>query len=735
MIQPSRMLWCCLLFMCVSLFGKRSRQLILVCLGCCSLAVFSAYHHKTSTLLPDTEYGSSAMQLQLRPDTIKVNGDLVTFTGKSLKDERDYTCRLILSSEKEQKQWQKETLPLIIETQGELEQGTPQRNLLGFDYRLYLEASGISGIYTIESYQLADKQEKACFLQRFRRKMLLHIEDIFSEKTRAYVKALLFGYQDLAFEEIRDAFSDSGLLHLFSLSGLHVQFFLGGVYYVLRRMKLTSRESFPPLCLTAFLFYFLTGGSMSVTRALIFFLVSLGVKGLGQHVSALDKFSISLILMLLLKPYVFFALSGLLSVVISLIILFLSGANKQGRLALVKSAFALQTASIPLIAAFFYEIPILAPLLGLVFIPVFEVYLLPLVFFTFIVSLLPAGVVFMLVPLHLLEGSIFLIEKAVGLCTGWTLPAVGNTSFALLLLLLVSIFFLQKLRKVKRSAVLCSIAVLCLPIYQKYLDPSGMVAFVDVGQGDSIFFKGPFSGETILIDTGGQLAFEREAWQIRQYRSASSYQLIPFLKSQGVRKLDKLIITHADEDHMGEVLNLNEEIKVKELYLAKGAEKNPKMKDILLTFEKQGTAVRLTEAGDTIGEHFQLKVLYPFGEVNGENNDSLVLWTKIEDTAFLLTGDLEREGEGELIRKYPNLKADVLKAGHHGSKTSSSADFVRQIAPKTAVISCGADNRFGHPHPEVLENLAEQEICRTDENGMVYFRWSFFDDLSVKTIQ
>jgi len=118
-----------------------------------------------------------------------------------------------------------------------------------------------------------------------------------------------------------------------------------------------------------------------------------------------------------------------------------------------------------------------------------------------------------------------------------------------------------------------------------------------------------------------------------------------------------------------------------------------------------------------------LQVLAPESGA-GQNEDSMVIKTKVGDKTFLFTGDLEQAGEKKLIRDYPNLKVDILKLGHHGSRTSTAPEFVAAIDPQFGIVSSGRNNRYGHPHEEVLETLVNQTVLRTDQQGMIQFIWS-----------
>lgn len=253
------------------------------------------------------------------------------------------------------------------------------------------------------------------------------------------------------------------------------------------------------------------------------------------------------------------------------------------------------------------------------------------------------------------------------------------------------------------------------------LSANGLIAFVDVGQGDSIFIKLPFKQETFLIDTGGRLNFKQDKWQVRQTKRISDYNLLPLMKSLGCHKIDHLLVTHNDADHMGELKNVMRKVNVRNLYLADGSQME--LRNLLR--KVRGTKVHLVKRGDTIGRYLKLRVLSP-EKSEGENDDSLVTYFQLNQQRFLLTGDLETTGEEELMKNYPQLRTDFLKIGHHGSNTSTGEELLEKTKPKYGIISVGKKNRYGHPTDETLEKLNKYQIkiFRTDQQGMVYYQWS-----------
>jgi competence protein ComEC len=239
------------------------------------------------------------------------------------------------------------------------------------------------------------------------------------------------------------------------------------------------------------------------------------------------------------------------------------------------------------------------------------------------------------------------------------------------------------------------------------------IVFIDVGQGDAALIKSP-RGRFILVDGGGS-----------QFYQVGDMKVIPYLRHRGINNLDLVINTHPDSDHL---LGLNEvigQMQVKRFAFPRSLQHSPdyqstfvqtRLKSILLLPLQAGQVVRI-EPG------FYLEILYPHYEkdtVPDNNHHSLVIRCRYGSSSVLLMGDLDQEGMRELVAHKSLLHCDLIKVPHHGSRTSLLEGFYADCSPRAAVISVG-NNQFGHPHPEVLEELAALgvRVYRTDLNGAV----------------
>lgn len=233
------------------------------------------------------------------------------------------------------------------------------------------------------------------------------------------------------------------------------------------------------------------------------------------------------------------------------------------------------------------------------------------------------------------------------------------------------------------------------------------VHYIDVGQGDSILVQ--YKNHNILIDAG---------------ENGCGDNIVKYLKKQGISSLDYMIATHPHSDHIGGMDEVIKKIPAKEVFMTRFSEAmTPTTKSYTsLLYAVSESDARLTAPKDgqkIQWDEFVLTFMVPKADYENLNNMSIVVRVDYKGGSYLFTGDAEKEREKELLSSEMNLKADILKAGHHGSSTSSSPDFIRAVSPKTSVISCGKDNDYGHPNKKTLEVLSGCKVYRTDRSGTI----------------
>lgn len=235
------------------------------------------------------------------------------------------------------------------------------------------------------------------------------------------------------------------------------------------------------------------------------------------------------------------------------------------------------------------------------------------------------------------------------------------------------------------------------------------VFFLDVGQADSILIKGP-GGEHMLIDAG---------------KNDTAEELVAMLKDYEVDDLDYLILTHPHEDHVGGADAVLAGFDVKKVISPDIGADSKTWRDVVDAIEAEGCMDITASVGATytLFDGCKFEILGPVDADTDLNNASIVLRLDYGESSFLFTGDAEKEAEEAILERVgkEKLDVDVLKAGHHGSSTSSSVNFLTAVSPRYAVISCGKDNSYGHPHSETLEKYSERGIVtyRTDKEGTV----------------
>lgn len=269
----------------------------------------------------------------------------------------------------------------------------------------------------------------------------------------------------------------------------------------------------------------------------------------------------------------------------------------------------------------------------------------------------------------------------------------------------------------RQSAVFLFIIVIVMIADQIYPRPV-YVHFIDVGQGDAALITTPH-GRAIVVDTGGVMG-EKNDFDI------GDRVVVPYLKHYGALDIDYLFLTHGHQDHAGGAAAVVRELSVGNTMLSQEAY-TPAVRNLVQEGTSRGSSFITVYEGQKIHlDGVVIRVIHTADSRNtGHNNEfSSVIQVSYGNQSFLLTGDLGSEGEESILAGSKEIKSTVLKVGHHGSKTSSTNNFLQAVAPEYAVISVGANNRFGHPHEETIQRLLGQhsKIYRTDQHGAIVFK-------------
>ena len=712
------------------------------------LVIFSFFFVRAHLEIESNQTGYSGNErnyILLFNEMGKVNGDLMTMVVTDQESKEPLLLRYKIRTENEKELLQNELSPgMVCRVNGLLEKPSESTNPNSFNYKEYLLQNGIHWILEPEAIHLDSCQNSPNLLtsiKRFRTEGIRYLENYFPKETVPLAAALLFGSSDLISAETMDDYRDLGIVHLLAISGLHIAIVVAIFYQLLLRVGITRENCVLLLLLCLPLYGILTGASPSVNRSIMMTMILLICRRWGSafSISPLDGICVTFLIYVFITPYVIYNVGFQLSFIVTFTLLvsipFILEDIDQPISALLSTSFLSMLSSAPILLYFFYEFSVISLAVNLIYIPLFNIVVLPLVLACFILHLLFKGMVDPL--LYLLNKVIIWMNTMTEIIAQlpFNLVVLGKPSIFILILYIVGLtFFLIRWEKQRKNSW-HKFCLLFIPLFlfaSQYLlttySKEGEITVLDVGQGDSIFINLPYGKGTYLIDTGGQLLFEREAWQMkkRPYEVGRD-TVVPYLKSKGITTLDKLIITHGDSDHAGGAEAVLNELKVEELVLPNVHEKSELEEKLINLATQKRIKIRFVQKGDQWKVENQIfTILSPDeGTSSNQNNSSIVLYTEMGGLRWLFTGDLEEEGEKTLIDRYPDLKIDILKVGHHGSQTSSSDPFLDALQPKLAIISAGRNNRFNHPHPDVLDALEKRKIktLRTDLSGAITYKF------------
>lgn len=679
----------------------------------------------------------------------KIDGDLVQVQAKELNWRENLLIRYKIRSEAEKEQIKSKSFyNQLCMVSGAMKKPKTAKNPNGFDYLQYLANKSVFWIvetegYTLENCSRMKRGSPVGMVKQLRFEGIRYLETQFPPEIAALSAALIFGDRSMLDPSVLEDYQNTGIVHLLAISGLHVSLLIGMVFYLGVRVGLTRQFMVNFLIGILPAYIILTGGSPSVTRAcLMVLLILLTAKWRRKlKLLPLDAISLALIGYLFYSPLVIFDVGFQLSFSVSFAIIISAKyilMGVQANLArMLATSITAQLAAMPLLLYHFFELSLLGIAANLLYIPLFSFVLLPGLYFLFLFQLLIGNTPSLLI--HLFMNVITLSNDLIAAIADISLASFvpGRPSVFMIFMYIVmigAIFYVWECRLVRnrqRGLLILSAALFLLQPAWNWLNPYGEITMIDVGQGDSILIHLPHGKGNFLIDTGGTMNFSGEEWRQR----AKPFEVgrdvvVPYLKGQGITKIDKLILTHGDADHIGGAFAVMKELKVEEILIPAAAEQSDAERRILSEADKKGIPVVKASAGmNWQSARSAFYILAPEREFTGERNSgSISIYAEIGGLKWFFGGDLDQEGELKIIKKYPLLTVDVLKAGHHGSKTSSADAFIDRLNPRVALISAGENNRFGHPHQEVLSKLMSNNsiIFRTDQQGAISYR--FYDN-------
>lgn len=649
--------------------------------------------------------------LLVQPDEYFIDGDLLKLTGKWLERNEEVQFFYSLKSQAEQRRFAKIETAKIFLFAGTVQRVAGPTNENQFDYRRFLQGKNISN--TIMLSQLSSEKEVSlqdqgvfflAWLHGIRKKLLNQLETL-PQPLAGYSQLLLLGFYDQSFETQLKQISSLGLLYLFSLSGMHI-FYLAAFFRWLCTQLAITRETCDTLLLLLLPLYAVLGGfSASLVRAVMMVWIILSArKFLGISVSGITAEGLVLILNLLLCPALVFSLGAQLSYLLTLILLL----NRQQSQLLV--GLKMTAYSLPLILWQTFQWNLLTVLLSIAIVPLFERIVIPAVvlgvFFSWLVP----------IAVPILQ---FFCDSFAFLAQLPTTITFGKPPLLFIVFWLIIQFLLEYSKHARwlLGILICSYVIAAALIRLPF---TAEVVYFDIGQGDCTLIREPFNQSVTLVDTGGKVNFQHEQWRERRVKTTGETIVANYLLSKGISHVDNLFLTHQDTDHVGNFASLSKVIDVHRILVPQGMEQLASFRKRLRVSNNtlqqvQGISTKVTSR---IG---MFHLLHPFASGTGKNEDSIALSFSLQRIKFIISGDLDKQGEVEVAQRNPKLRADVLKTGHHGSKTATASAYVSQLQPQLAIISAGVNNRYGHPNAATLATLAKQHIpfLNTANAGMI----------------
>lgn len=621
-----------------------------------------------------------------------------------------------------------------------------QRNYRGFDYKNYLKTQGIYGNIEVKNIikvkKSMDRVDIFIFkrIQNFLNVIKKIFKDNFDGRISNIIIGILLGDTDEIEPDIKENFSESNISHILAVSGMHVGFVI--LFCNLTFSKIIGKRKTCIITIMVLILYmFLTGLSPSVVRASIMACLMLFSKLIYRKSDVWTNISISLLILLIHNPFFIQNISLMLSYIGTIGILTYSMNFKQYNK--IKDMIALTLSVtiflIPILSIYFNKIPIfsllISVLVGIVVLPIFILGIIfiicnkaPFFIKNFIKKFL-AFLVIILLKLADFGAKIPLNKIYVVMPNSFEILIYYLIIFILIFLLyifkskrkqntvfnrrfknlfnLLKFRYRQNKRKVISIFLITAIFFLIIIIIPKDL----RIYFIDVGQGDSCLIITPHN-KKILIDGGGSESYD-----------IGKNTLIPYLLARRIKEIDYIIVSHFDTDHVDGLLTVMEEFKVGKVIISKQEEDSDNFKKFKDIVKEKCIKVIVVEKGDRlkIEANFYFDILWPDNSnlitENVLNNNSIVCKLQYKKFSMLFTGDIEEIAEKQILQEYKEnaniFSSTILKVAHHGSKTSSTQEFLDVTKPSIAVIGVGEKNKFGHPNDEVikrLENMRHQNI-------------------------
>lgn len=649
---------------------------------------------------------------------------------------------------------------------GNFEEASSARNEGGFDYKQYLKSKNVYGIISVDKkdIKLIKKNNVGVIdllANKVSNSMKIKIEQNLSNETSKLLSGILIGNKSNLQKEIQEDFRNSSLSHVLAISGMHISYIMLGITFVINKMKFNKKVSKIITIFILLFFIILTGKTASVTRACFMSSYIILASLFHKKAHVLASISISLLIILIINPYLILDIGlqlsygGTIGIVLIYPILKKLKKKKEDKsskfkkiihkikdkiLDIILITISANLVIFPIVLFHYNTISftfiisnlLISPIIGIIIILGFIS-----VFASYIIS--PISKVMFLI----LQIFLNLLIKIAHFCAELPFSKVYFPTpkiYVIIIYYVFLIFIILARNKIivikkinKKIIIIFVIIIIILNLILNFIPKTFTISFIDVGQGDSMLISTP-KGKKILIDGGGSR--DEESFNI------GKQTLIPYLLNKGITKLDYILISHFDSDHVGGILSVLEELKVEKVIICE-QEENENYRRFKEIVKNKKIKVYVVKKGDNvkIEENILLNILWPKDEKikeNAINNNSIVAKLNYKNFSILLTGDIEKIAENEILKEYENsniLNANILKVAHHGSKSSSINEFLEKVKPQIALIGVGEKNTFGHPNEGVLKRLENinTKIYRTDKKGEITIKINRKGCIKIKT--
>lgn len=599
----------------------------------------------------------------------------------------------------------------LLELEGELEEPLSPRNFGVFDYPKYLKQKGIRFLLKVQNIHRFKPQTQWYYLpdKLVARLRLFYLMQP-SNSLTALMNKFVWNIQSSNYRADLEIYQRLGILHLLSISGLQVYALSRYLRWLFARLGIYVDIIDELIFLCLLIYGYILNWPVGFVRAVGVRGVLLLCRYFKWPTNRTDRLSWMGLATLFVNPLYIDHLGFQLSYLLTYMIGWLRPKSRHGSLSKQEGIILnilCQVISWPLLAANYHEINPGQILIFLLIGTFVTKYIIPTLWILAIVTGVLGSVFWHKVGgwvINLFESTLKIVESLTEIMPSWVVGEMNPllvTSLFIITLYLTMAYIYKK----RKTLIIGSLIYLMIWILLPYRHSYHRLTVIDVGQGDALLFQPANSRKSYLIDTGGRLIYKPDGVEIDQ--TFAKNRLIPALKALGVQLITGLVVTHPDLDHAGNLNGLGQEIPIQQVLVSKNSLTN---KVFIEQLQNLNTHINILDPHSITHMSPFIQLYVPDLSHLDHNAQSIITYLTIHQTTALLMGDATVDTEKHLIKSFPYLKADMIKIGHHGSKTSTSERFLQQIDPQIVLNSAGYNNRFGHPHEEVVERIQNLQI-------------------------